>query len=235
MNKHFWNWARDETNPEETNHEETQPNETVPEETEAEEPDVDEGEEGNEDDNMGEEGGEELDLDLAAVMTWYRYGNEPKTITCSPSKAVAKTLNVAQLYHNELKYQFQLTGSDAEFVEITSVSLAESDSAYQEVSQDGKVQINLPGGNGNRKYTFQVTALAEKENHEGKLIRKEVMFFFVIKCEFSMDLEMELVWKEKEGKEHTVTCGPDKAEAFSVTLPSVMSFSSAAVTRPFSP
>ena len=206
----------DETNPEETNPEETQPNETVPEETEAEEPDVDEGEEGNEDDNMGEEGGEELDLDLAAVMTWYRYGNEPKTITCSPSKAVAKTLNVAQLNHNELKYQFQLTGSDAEFVEITSVSLAEGDSAYQEVSQDGKVQINLPGGNGNRKYTFQVTALAEKENHEGKLIRKEVLFFFVIKCEFSMDLEMELVWKEKEGKEHTVTCGPDKAEAFSV-------------------
>lgn len=205
-----------ETNPDETNPEETEPNETIPEETEAEEPDIDEGEEGNEDDNQGEEGGEELELDLAAVMTWYRYGNEPKTITCSPSKAVAKTLNTAQLKNNELKYSFDLTGSDARYVEITSVSLAEGDSAYREVSEDGSVEIQLPGGTGDRKYTFQVTALAEKENDEGETVQQEVLFFFVLKCEYSMDLEMELIWKEKEGKDHTVTCGPDKAEAFSV-------------------
>ena len=205
-----------ETNPDETNPEETEPNETIPEETEAEKPDIDEGEEGNEDDQQGEEGGEELELDLAAVLTWYRYGNEPKTITCSPSKAVAKTLNTAQLKDNELKYRFDLTGSDARYVEITSVSVAEGDSAYREISEDGSVEIQLPGGNGDRKYTFQVMALAEKENDEGETVKQEIQFFFVLKCEFTMDLEMELIWKEKEGKDHTVTCGPDKAEAFSV-------------------
>ena len=205
-----------EDNSEEENPEQTQPNETVPRETESEEPDVDEGEEGNEDDQQGEEGGEELNLDLAAVMTWYRYGNEPKTITCSPSKAVAKTLNTAQLKNNELKYRFALTGSDARYVEIISVSLAEGDSAYRQVSEDGSVEIQLPGGNGDRKYTFQVTALAEKENDEGKTVQQEISFFFVLKCEYTMDLELELVWKEKDNKNHTVTCGPDKAEAFTV-------------------
>ena len=201
---------------EETDPEETQPNETVPQETESEEPDVDEGEEGNEDGSQGEEGGEELNLDLAAVMTWYRYGNEPKTITCSPSTAVAKTLNTAQLKNKELKYRFDLTGTDARYVEITSVSLAAGDSAYREVSEDGSVEIELPGGNGDRKYTFQVTALAEKENDEGETVQQEIQFFFVLKCEFSIDLEMELVWKEQDGREHVVRCGPDKAEAFTV-------------------
>ena len=201
---------------EETDPEETQPNETVPQETQTDEQDVDEGEEGNEDDQQGEEGGEELDLDLAAVLTWYRYGNEPKTITCAPAKAVAKTLNVAQLKNNELKYRFDLTGADAQYVKITSVSLAAGDSAYREIAEDGSVEIELPGGNGDRKYTFQVTALAEKENEEGETVQQEIQFFFVLKCEFTMDLEMELVWKEKEGQEHTITCGPDKAEAFTV-------------------
>lgn len=201
---------------EETDPEETQPNETIPQETETEEQDVDEGEEGNEDDQQGEEGGEELNLDLAAVLTWYRYGNEPKTITCGPSKAVAKTLNTAQLKNNELKYRFDLTGADARYVEITSVSLAAGDSAYREVADNGSVTIELPGGNGDRKYTFQVTALAEKENDEGQMQKQEIQFFFVLKCEFTMDLEMELVWKEKDGKNHTITCGPDKAEAFTV-------------------
>ena len=201
---------------EKTDPEETQPNETVPQETESEEPDVDEGEEGNEDGNQGEDGGEELDLDLAAVLTWYRYGNEPKTITCAPAKAVAKTLNVAQLKNNELKYRFDLTGTDARYVEITSVSLAAGDSAYREVGEDGSVAIELPGGNGDRKYTFQVTALAEKENEEGETVQQEIQFFFVLKCEFTMDLEMELIWKEQDGREHTVKCGPDKAEAFTV-------------------
>lgn len=201
---------------EQTDPEETKPNETVPKETESEEPDVDEGEEGNEEGNQGEEGAEELELDLAAVMTWYRYGNEPKSITCGPSKAVAKTLNVAQLKNNELKYQFDLTGRDARYVEITSVSLAEGDSAYRQVKQDGSVEIQLPGGNGDRKYTFQVTALAEKENDAGETVTQEISFFFVMKCEFTMDLEMELTWTEQTGKEHVVRCGPDKAEAFTV-------------------
>lgn len=206
----------EEPNSEETDPEETEPEENIPEEAESEQPDISDGEEGNEEDDQGEEGGKELELDLAAVMTWYRYGNEPKTITCGPSKAVAKTLNVAQLKNNRLKYQFQLTGKDADFVEITSVSLAEGDSPYHQVEKDGEIEIQLPGGSGDRKYTFQVKAMAEKENDAGELIQQEVMFLFVMKCEYTMDLQMELGWKDKDGGTHTVNCGPDKAEPFSV-------------------
>ena len=205
-----------ETNPEETDLEETEPNPTIPQETESEDPDINEGEEGNEDQNQGADGGAELELDLAAVMTWYRYGNEAKTLTCSPAKAVAKTVNTAQLVNNELKYEIALTGSDARYVKITSVSVAEGDSAYREVNEKGKLEIHLPGGTGDRKYTFQVNALAEKKDENGDKVQQEVQFHFVIKCEYFMDLELELVWQEKDGRNHTVTCKPDKAEAFSV-------------------
>ena len=201
---------------EETYPEQTQPNEKVPQETESEEQDIGQGEEGNEDGNQGEEGGEELDLDLAAVMTWYRYGKDAETITCAPSQSVAKHLNTAQLKNNQLKYRFDLTGSDAKFVEITSVDLAEGDSAYREVDEIGTVEIRLPGGTGDRKYTFQVTALAEKKNDEGENVQQPILFFFVLKCEFTMDLEMDLYWKPKNGTERAVTCRPDQAAVFSV-------------------
>lgn len=205
-----------ETDSEETDPEETQPNPTIPQETESDDPDIDQGEEGNEDQNQGADGGKELNLDLAAVMTWYRYGNEAKTLTCAPAKAVAKTVNTAQLVNNELKYKIELTGTDARYVEITSVSLAEGDSAYRDIAQKGNIDINLPGGNGDRKYTFQVNALAEKKDGNGDRVQQEVQFRFVMKCEYFMDLELELVWQEKDGRNHTVTCKPDKAEAFSV-------------------
>lgn len=205
-----------ETNPEETNPDETKPNETIPEETEAEKPDIDDGEEGNEDNNQGEEGGEELNLDLAMVMTWYKYGNEPKTLVCGPDKAVSKTLNTAQLIDNELKYEFNLKGADAEYVEITSVSVAEGDGAYRTVSDDGSIQINLPGGTGDRRYTFKVEAHAEKQNEEGDWVEQDITFIYVIKCEYTMDLQMELSWTPKDASERIITCGPDKAEVFSV-------------------
>lgn len=203
-------------NPEETNPEETKPEETVPEETESEEQDIGDGEEGNEDGNQGEEGGRELDLELAAVMTWYKYGNDPKTIVCSPGNTVAKTLNTAQLRDNELNYEFSLEGEDAKYVEITSVTMAAGDTAQQRVGERDRVEIQLPGGTGKRNYTFQVNALVEKENDEGGTVQQEISFVFVLHCEYTLDLELNLTWADKDGLERIVVCGPDKAAAFSV-------------------
>lgn len=116
------------TPPEETQPpEETKPEETTPEETDPTNPDDGDEDEGNEDDDDGEEGGDELELDLAAVMTWYKYGTDPNTITCGPSNTVAKSINVAQLANNRLKYEFALTGSDAKYVEIKNVTVAAGD------------------------------------------------------------------------------------------------------------
>ena len=58
--------------PEESEPEETEPEDTKPEETEPTDPDDGEEDEGNDDGDEGEEGGDELELDLAAVMTWWR-------------------------------------------------------------------------------------------------------------------------------------------------------------------
>lgn len=205
-----------EESPEETDPEQTEPNETIPEETQSEEPDIGEGEEGNEEGNQGEEGGQELQLDLAVVMTWAKHGKETKSIVCAPSKAVAKTLNTAQLKDNVLKYSFHLKGDDAKYVNITSVTMEEGDSPARAVEEDGEVQIQLPGGTGKRNYTFRIQALAEKRNDAGQMVSQELDFAFVIRCEYAMDLEMDLNWENKDGRVRTITCGPDRAEALSV-------------------
>lgn len=205
-----------ETNPDETNPEETKPEETVPQETESEDQDVGDGEEGNEDGKQGQEGGKEVQLQLAAVMTWYQYGRDGKNIVCGPDEAVAKTLNTAQLRDNELEYEFSLEGEDADYVEITSVTMTAGDTAEQKIGEHGSVEIQLPNGVGKRNYTFRVNALAEIENDEGEEIQQEVSFQFVLHCEYTLDLELNLTWQDKDGLERTVSCGPDKAAAFSV-------------------
>lgn len=78
----------EQTRPQEP--QETKPQETIPEDTI---PDTGEEDEGNDSGSQGENGGDELELDLAAVMTWYKYGNQPQALSCGPSS----TVNTAQL------------------------------------------------------------------------------------------------------------------------------------------
>jgi len=200
----------------ESDQEQTEPNETIPQETESQQPDINDGEEGNEEDNQGEEGGQELQLDLAAVMTWYQYGNDATTIVCAPDKAVAKTLNTAQLKNDELRYVFSLKGDDARYVTIRSVTVTPGDAQEQSIREEGTLTIELPNGVGKRNYTFRIQALAEKRNDEGKPVTQEVEFAFVLRCEFAIDMEMDLNWRNAEGRVRTITCGPDKAEAIAV-------------------
>lgn len=205
-----------ETEPEETEPEEPKPEETKPEEPEPTDPDDDEEDEGNDDGDEGEEGGEELELDLAAVLTWYKYGTDPNTIVCSPSSTVYKSINTAQLTDSTLKYTISLTGDDSRFMEITGVSVAAGDRAFREVPQNGSQKIELPDGNGDRNYTFQVTGYFEKNGEDGEPIRQELTFLFVLKCEYMLDLDLELTWRPAHSNERTVVCSPDKTESFSV-------------------
>ena len=202
--------------PEESQPEETEPEETIPKETEETQPNEGDEDEGNEDGDQGEEGGEALELELAAVLTWYRYGTDPNTITCGPSGTVYKAINVAQLKDNTLKYTMSLTGEDARYVEITGVSVAAGDSSFREVSRNGDLEIQLPEGNGDRNYTFRVTAFLEKRGEDGDMVRQELVFQFVLKCEYMLDLDLELTWRPVDSGERTVTCNPDKTESFSV-------------------
>ena len=209
---------QEETEPPEATQppEETEPEQTPPEETDQTNPDDGYEDEGNEDHDDGEEGGEELELDLATVMTWYKYGTDPNTIACGPSGTVTKSINVAQLPNNRLKYEFTLTGSDARYVEIKNISVAAGDSAAKETVNNGTISIELPDGTGNRNYTFLVTAWIEKVGAENERISHELTFTFVLKCEYTLDLDLELTWQPKKGKTRKILCGPDKTESFSV-------------------
>lgn len=209
------------TEPQETEPKTTEPAETVPEETKPGETtptnsDDGDDDEGNDDGDDGEEGGDELELELAAVMTWYKYGTDPNTIACGPSDTVSKSINIAQLVNNRLKYEFTLTGSDAKYVEITKVSVAAGDSAAQETGKNGSIAVELPDGVGDRNYTFRVTALIEKTGDDAAAVRQELTFTFVLKCEYNLDLELELTWQPRDGNARRIVCGPDKTERFSV-------------------
>ncbi len=206
----------EETQPEETQPEETQPEESTPEETDPTNPDDGDEDEGNDDGDDGEEGGDELELDLAAVMTWYKYGTDPNTIACGPSGTVAKSVNTAQLVNNSLKYEFALTGTDAKYVEITNVSVAAGDSAFRETGKSGSIPIELADGNGDRNYTFRVTAFIEKAGKTDGDVRQDLEFTFVLKCEYSLDLDLELTWHPEDSNVRKIVCGPDKTESFSV-------------------
>ena len=198
-----------ETEPEETHPPETEPPETEPEETEAPDetrPDTGDGQEGQEDGIKGDEGGEETELDLAAVMTWYRYGTQKATIVCGPSESVTKSLNTAQLVNGMLKYDFSLTGEEAGGWKVMSVQVRAGDGAFAGAEVSGSIPIELPEG-GSRVYTFQVTCGSDEA---------EAVFTFVLNCAHSADLELELSWKEKDGGADALRCAPNDTAAKTV-------------------
>ena len=204
-----------DTPPEETVPSESVPEETTPEETNPDDPETGDEDEGNDDGNQGEQGGEALELELAAALTWYKYGNDPQTLACGPSSSVTKSINTAQLADNTLKYRVSLTGADAGFVDIQEVAVAAGDSAFRPIGQNGNLTIDLPGGSA-RNYTVRVTGMIEKPNGMGQIIRQELTFIFVLKCAYNMDLDLELLWQPENGRERSVVCGADRTEAISV-------------------
>ncbi len=201
-----------ETKVEET----TKPEDKNPPDMDPENPDTGQGEEGQEDGNQGEEGGEEADLDLAAVMTWYKYGNDPKTIVCGPSETVGKTLNTAQLMNNELKYDFFLTGESAKDVKITSVNMQIGNGDAAEISDSGKTVIELPDANTERDYIFTVIGHLKTRDVKGELVETDITFTFVLHCRYALDLELELQWQKKNGLTGNIICAANESAARTV-------------------
>ena len=98
----------------------------------------------NTDSNQGDEGeeigdtGEEdealplPDLDLGAVLTWYKYGSQASSMVCAPEKEVGKRVLLAQLDNGKLRYDVELSGLDADDAEITGVQIAAGNGVPQE-------------------------------------------------------------------------------------------------------
>ena len=94
--------------------------------------------------------------------------------------------------------------------------MAAGDSAFQETGKNGNVTIELPEENGDRNYTFQVTAFIDKTGEGREKIRQDLLFTFVLKCEYNLDLDLELTWQPNDSNVRMIVCGPDKTESFSV-------------------
>ena len=79
------------------------------EKEEPQKPDTGDGEQGQDDGNQGEEGGEFADLDIAMVMTWYKYGIESikdvalNIINTSPTICSNLILHLMERKQNTLK------------------------------------------------------------------------------------------------------------------------------------
>ena len=186
---------------------EAEPNETEPDETDDENMSDGEGDEGQEDGNMGEEGGEEAEPDISAVMTWYKYGSQAKTIVCGPSVIVSKGINTAQLRNSELEYKFSLYGEDAKGLTITDVQLAVGDGVYKPAEKEGRIYVEVPEGFNYRNYTFKVTAAGDEQ---------EVNFTYIIRIDNSIDLDLELEWTKADGSSSRISCAADKNAARTV-------------------
>lgn len=171
------------------------------------------GEQSQQDGVQGEEGGEEVEIELGAVMNWYKYGNQAKTIVCQPGSTVGKQIMTAQLKDDRLKYDFTLTGTDAPNTEITSVTYSEGNSVPKEIDASGSVPVLVQADPGYKNYIFQVTAEVEKENKSGDKTKHEVDFTFVIRCESGKDLDLELTWQKADGQSSTITCAANKTAA----------------------
>ena len=198
-----------------TDPQETTPQETQPEQTQPEDPGTGDGEEGQEDGDNGDEGGEQIQPDLSMVLTWYKYGTQPKTVLCGPSDTVAKTINTAQLPNNELKYSFSPVGTDADKLQITAVTVKEGDGTARETETNGRITIQLPDAHTQREYTLRVEAQLKTKNDQGKTIEQDVSFTYVLRCRYALDLELELAWEKQNGAA-TLSCPANQSAARTV-------------------
>ena len=98
------------------------------------------------------------DLDLGAVLTWYKYGSQASSMVCAPEKEVGKRVLLAQLDNGKLRYDVELSGLDADDAEITGVQIAAGNGVPQEADTRGAIEMELPDGADYQNYILSVSA-----------------------------------------------------------------------------
>ena len=159
----------------------------------------------NTDSNQGDEGEEvgdngevdedltQTELDLGAVLTWYKYGTQASSMVCNPGKTVGKRVLLVQLDDGRLRYNLDLTGLDAEDAEITGVQLAVGNGVPEETDVHGALEMELPDGAEYRNYILTVQAHAAQKNQNGETVETDVEFAFVLRLESGIDLDRKSV------------------------------------------
>ena len=188
---------------------ETQPQELLPVEVEGDKIDQEQtgtgsGDQGQEAGSSGEEGGEQIQPDLAAVLEWKRDGSDT-TVVCAPYQTVATTVNMAQLKDGLLNYRFYLTGKSVGDMEITSVTYSSGNDLPQKGNVQGQMELSIPEGEDSRTWFFWLEA--QGKNADGE--EMTVTFTYVLKCENRLDLNLVLEWEKPDGSKQSITCRAD--------------------------
>lgn len=161
----------------------------------------------NTDSNKGDEGEEagdtgetdealpETELDLGALLTWYKYGSQASSMVCAPGESVGKRVLLAQLDRGRLRYELNLTGLDAEDAKITDVRVAVGNGVSQKAETRGVLDMTLPDGAEFQNYILTVQAHAVQKNQKGETVETNVDFSFVLRLESGIDLDLQLTWQ----------------------------------------
>ena len=159
--------------------------------------DSNKGDEGEEAGNTGEtdENLPETELDLGAVLTWYKYGSQASSMVCAPGKSVGKRVLLAQLDGGRLRYDVDLTGLDADDAEITGIQVATGNGVQQDTDTRGVLDMTLPDGAEFQNYILTVQAHATQKNQKGETVETDVEFAFVLRLESGIDLDLQLTWQ----------------------------------------
>ena len=163
---------------------------------------------GDEGEEIGETGEEEEELpapelDLGAVLTWYKYGSQASSMVCAPEKSVGKRVLLAQLDNGKLRYDVELSGLDAEDADITGVQIAAGNGRAQDADTRGAIEMELPDGTDYQNYILSVQAHAVQKDQKGETVETDVEFTFILRLESGIDLDLQLTW-ETNGQ---ATCG----------------------------
>ena len=159
--------------------------------------DSNKGDEGEEAGDTGEtdEGLPETELDLGAVLTWYKYGSQASSMVCAPGESAGKRVLLAQLDGGRLRYDLGLTGLDADDAEITGVQAAVGNGVPQNADTRGMLDMTLPDGAEYQNYILTVQAHAAQKNQKGETVETDVEFVFVLRLESGIDLDLQLTWQ----------------------------------------
>ena len=195
-----------ETPPQETNPPETEPEESRMEETMPDQGDQDEG---NDDGSQGEDGGDALELDLAAVMTWYPKDGDQRTVVCGADQTETFTVKNHDLTERVFRYAVRLTGSLAEDADIISAS-------YTTTSGQQAGNLSVEGGTlildpapGSDRNTYLITFSVRAEG-------RDVLYHFRLNYQEVVDAQLSFRWMEKGTTQRTKLCQPGSTASLRV-------------------
>lgn len=149
-------------------------------------------------DDSGSDGEDDSRLELAAVLTWYKYGNEENTVVCAPEESVGKRILTSQLEKGRFSYKIELAGPEAGAAEINAVTLMQG-GRVQSASASGSLDMQTAGDGSAQRYVFYIEASVARTDENGVRELVDTDFTFVVSCEDGLDLSLAMNWPQSSG------------------------------------